>query len=586
MTRPILPQSEMLAGARRRPIPIDAADLWWRHAVIYCVDIETFQDSDGDGVGDIPGLIARLPYLADIGVTCLWLMPFFPTAQRDDGYDITDFFTVDPRLGTLGDLVELIRVARGLGMRIIIDFVMNHTSDRHPWFQQARRGKDDPKRDWYVWRDEPPENPDPPVFPGEESSTWALDEKSGQYYLHHFLSNQPDLNVALPAVRREIDKNLGLWLELGVSGFRIDAVPFMFSSAPGDAGARGSNAGGMGADGSAAHEYDGRDHLSRVRAFLARRSAEAFLLGEVNLPYDQQAAWFGEARDGLQLQFDFPAMQRLYLSLARGDASALAETLGSRPRVDSSQQWANFVRNHDELTLDQLAPEELEEVFAAFTPDESMRLYGRGIRRRMPTLLDDERATRMVYALTFSLPGAPILFYGEEIGMGENLDIEGRLAVRTPMQWSSEGGFSTAEPARWVRRSPEGPYGPDHVNVEDQLRDPGSLLAHVRTLTGLYRSTPEQAWADLEVLRGGPAEVLAHVCRGEDWAMVALHSFARQAAGVRLTVDAGDDATGVQLTDRVTGERIDATAPVVVDLEPFGWRWFLLHPADAEVRVR
>lgn len=586
MTPQRMSQAQMLAGAQRRPIPIDAADLWWRHSVFYCLDIETFQDSDGDGVGDIPGLIARLPYLSELGVTCLWLMPFFPTAHRDDGYDITDFYAVDPRLGTLGDMVELIRVARGLGIRIIIDFVMNHTSDRHPWFQQARRSKDDPRRHWYVWRDEPPENPDPPVFPGDEDSTWTRDEKTGQYYLHHFLSNQPDLNVALPEVRREIDKNLGMWLELGVSGFRIDAVPFMFSSGPGDAGAGGSNEGGTGSDASAGHEYDGVDHLARVRGFLTRRSAESFLLGEVNMPYDQQATWFGPARDGLQLQFDFPAMQRMYLSLARGDARPLADTLASRPLVDSSQQWANFVRNHDELTLDQLSQKERDEVFAAFAPDENMRVYGRGIRRRMPPLLEDERATRMVYALTFSLPGAPILFYGEEIGMGENLEVTGRLAVRTPMQWAAEGGFSSAPPSRWVRPSPDGPYGPAHVNVEDQLGDPSSLLSHIRTLTDLYRSTPEQAWAELEVLRGGPGEVLAHVCRGEDWAMLALHSFSRESSSLRVTVDAGERADEALLTDRVTGERIDAGAPPVIELEPYGWRWFLLHPADGEVRVR
>jgi len=582
MTRYRISPEQMLAGAGRTPIPIDAADLWWRHAVFYCLDIETFQDSDGDGVGDIPGLISRLPYLADLGVTCLWLMPFFPTADRDDGYDITDFFTVDPRFGTLGDMVELIRVARGLGIRIIIDFVMNHTSVNHPWFRQARRSLDDPKRNWYVWRDEPPENPDPPVFPGEQKSTWTRDDKTGQYYMHHFLETQPDLNVALPEMRREIDKNLGLWLELGVSGFRIDAVPFMFSSGESDSGSGGSNAGGTGADGTRGHAYSGADHLSRLRGFVSRRSAEAFLLGEVNMPYDQQVAWFGEARDGLQLQFDFPAMQRLYLSLARGDARPLADTLAARPEVDVSQQWANFVRNHDELTLDQLAPKELEEVFEAFAPDEDMRVYGRGIRRRLPPMIRDERAVRMVYALTYALPGSPILFYGEEIGMGENLGMKGRLAVRTPMQWTREGGFSSARPSRWVRRSPDGEYGPEHVNVEDQLADSGSMLSHVRELIGLYRSTPEQAWAALEVLTGGPGEVLAHVCRGEDWAMLALHSFSGEGVSVRVTVDA-DDAL---LTDRVTGERIDAVSPVTIDLEPFGWRWFLLHPADARVRVR
>lgn len=568
-----------------KPVPIDAADLWWRHAVFYCLDIETFQDSDGDGVGDIPGLISRVPYLADLGVTCLWLMPFFPTAHRDDGYDITDFFAVDPRLGTLGDLVELVRVARSHGIRIIIDFVMNHTSDQHPWFRQARRSADDPKRHWYVWRDEPPEKPDPPVFPGDEDSTWTYDEKAGQYFLHHFFHTQPDLNVALPEVRREIDKNLGLWLEIGISGFRIDAVPFMFSSAVTDTGAHGSNAGGTGGDGTAADEYDGMDHLARIRGFVSRRSAEAFLLGEVNLPYEQQMAWFGQARDGLQLQFDFPTMQRLYLALARGDATPLAETLRSRPAVDVSQQWAHFVRNHDELTLDQLSDEERDEVFAAYAPDEGMRVYGRGIRRRLPSMLEDERAVRMVYSLIFSLPGAPVLFYGEEIGMGDNLEIDGRIAVRTPMQWTRDGGFTTAPPRRQVRPMAAEPYGPEGANVEDQRSDPGSLWRHIQRLTRMYRDAPSQAWSDLEVLKGAPPQVFAHVCRGEGWAMLALHNLSREGTTVRVTV-APESSDEAWMTDRVTEERIDASAPIALELEPYGWRWLELDPADAKVRVR
>lgn len=568
-----------------KPVPIDAADLWWRHAVFYCLDIETYQDSDGDGVGDIPGLISRVPYLADLGVTCLWLMPFFPTAHRDDGYDITDFFAVDPRLGTLGDLVELIRVARSHGIRIIIDFVMNHTSDQHPWFTSARRAPDDPKRHWYVWRDEPPKDADPPVFPGDEDSTWSYDEKAGQYYLHHFLHTQPDLNVALPDVRREIDKNLGLWLEIGVAGFRFDAVPFMFNSAVTDTGSRGSNAGGTGADGTASAQYNGRDHLARIRGFVSRRSAEAFLLGEVNLPYEGQKEWFGEARDGLQLQFDFPMMQRLYLALARGDAAPLADCLRSRPAVDSSQQWAHFARNHDELTLDQLSESERKEVFEAYAPDDGMIVYARGIRRRLPPMLQDERAVRLVYALIFSLPGAPVLFYGEEIGMGENLEVDGRIAVRTPMQWTRDGGFSTAPLRKWVRPMATEPFGPGGANVEDQRADPGSLWRHIQQLTRMYRDAPSQAWSDLEVLKGAPSGVLAHVCRGEDWAMLALHNLSREGTRVRVTV-APESSDQAWLIDRVTGERIDASAPFSFELEPYGWRWLELDPADAAVRVR
>ncbi|GGH46822.1 alpha-amylase family glycosyl hydrolase [Microbacterium album] len=559
-----------------RPAPIDTADLWWRHAVYYCLDVEIFQDSDGDGVGDIPGLISRVPYLADLGITCLWLMPFFPTEHKDDGYDVTDYFTVDPRVGSLGDLVELIRVARSHGIRIIIDFVMNHTSDKHPWFEQARRSKDDPKRHWYVWRDEPPEDPHPPFFPDQEDSTWSLDEKTGQYYLHHFLRYQPDLNVEHPQVRREIEKNLGLWLEIGVAGFRFDSVPFLFSSSPTESGAGDE-------DGEVA-EYDGLEHLARVRGFVSRRSGEAVLLGEVNVTHERQMDWFGDPNEGLHLQFDFPSMQRLYLALARGEAAPLAEMLRSRPPADASHQWASFVRNHDELTLDQLSDEERDEVFEAFAPDEDMRVYGRGIRRRLPPMLGDERAVRMVYAFMFSLPDAPVLFYGEEIGMGENLDLHGRLAVRTPMQWSREGGFSTAPPEDWVRAEVQGEYGREHVNVADQRADPGSLWSHIRRLSRLYRDTPQQAWSSLEMLDGGPAGLLSHVCRGAEWSMLALHDLSGEGGTVRVTLDA-DRSADAFLTDRLTGERIDASASVTFDLEPYGWRWLLLDPADAGVRI-
>ncbi|WP_404312222.1 alpha-amylase family protein [Agrococcus terreus] len=557
------------------PRPIESADRWWRGAVFYCLDVQVFQDSDGDGVGDLQGLVSRIHDLADLGVTCLWLMPMFPTADRDDGYDITDFFAVDPRLGTLGDLVEVVRVARAHGMRVILDFVMNHTSAEHPWFRAARRSRSNPRRDWYVWRDEPPANPDPPVFPGEEDSTWTHDERTDQWYLHHFRAHQPDLNVANPEVQLQIERNLGLWLQLGVSGFRIDAVPFLFANAETEE-----------TDIRGAAEYDGVDHLRAIQRFVSRRAGEAMLLGEVNLPHEQQLQWFeaeGEAQ-GLHLQFDFATMQRLYLSLARRDARALAETLRARPQLPVASQWANFVRNHDELTLDQLAPDELEEVFEAFAPDEGMRVYGRGIRRRLPTMLGDERAVRMVYTLLFSLPGVPVLFYGEEIGMGEALEVEGRYAVRTPMQWTADGGFSTAAPRRWPRPMPADGWGPDRINVADQRDDPQSLWRHVQRLAGMYRDEPELAWSRLEVLPVRQRPVLAHVCRGDGWTMLALHNLGDAPEVVTLSVDAGGEQ--VSLLDRFEGTTSRSDGALDVEVAPYGWRWLQVTPADARIRRR
>lgn len=556
------------------PRPIESADLWWRNAVYYCLDIQVFQDSDGDGDGDIQGLISRIRYLAELGVTCLWLMPFFPTADRDDGYDITDFFAVDPRLGTLGDLVELVRVARANGMRVIVDFVMNHTSAEHAWFQASRASKDSPFRDWYVWRDAPPPNPDAPVFPGLEDSTWTKDERTGQYYLHHFRAHQPDLNIAHPEVQAQIERNLGLWLELGVSGFRIDAVPYLFSGADRHSSERPGT------------DYDGEGHLRQIARFVTRRMGETMLLGEVNLPHEQQLEWFqaeGKAA-GLHVQFDFVSMQRLFLSLARKDAHPLAAALRDRPDLPPTAQWANFVRNHDELTLDKLAPEELEEVFAAFAPEEGMRLFGRGIRRRLPTMLGDARAVRLVYTLMFSLPGVPVLFYGEEIGMGEQLAVEGRYAVRTPMQWEADAsaGFSTAPSRRWSRPMPDGEWGPDRVNVADQRRDPTSLWRHMQQLTTMYRDAPALAWSALEIIGVRQKAVLAHVCRTDDWAMLALHNLGDARESVRLEVRA--ESGPVSLIDRFDDSSMTIDGMLELDLDAYGWRWLQVSPADATIR--
>ncbi|WP_394289081.1 alpha-amylase family protein [Microbacterium sp.] len=559
------------------PRPIDAADRWWRTAVYYCLDVQVFQDSDGDGTGDLQGLATRIHDLADLGVTCLWLMPLYPTADRDDGYDITDFFAVDPRLGTLGDLVEVIRVARAHGMRVILDFVMNHTSSKHPWFVQARSSRTDPKRDWYVWRDEPPANPDPPVFPGEEVSTWTRDEKTGQYYLHHFRAHQPDLNVAHPDVQQQIERNLGLWLELGVSGFRIDAVPFLFSGAGHHQTAP-----------DAAPQYDAHTHLRAIQRFVALRAGDAVLLGEVNLTHEEQLEWFDAKGDssGLHLQFDFVTMQQLYLSLARADAEPVRRALAERPELPDGSQWANFVRNHDELTLDKLPEDERAEVFAAFAPDEDMRLYGRGIRRRLPTMLDDERAVRMVYSLMFSIPGVPVLFYGEEIGMGEQLAVPGRYAVRTPMQWTAEdgGGFSTAPKHRYPRALPDGDYAPARVNVADQRRDERSLWHHIRRLSQTYRAEPSLAWAAVEVVALRQRSVLAHIARADGWAMLAVHNLSPDPQTAKLSVDV--DGEPVTFTDRFGEETVRTTKELDVELGPYGWRWLSLDRADAAVRRR
>lgn len=545
----------------------DTSDLWWKTAVVYCLDIETYMDWDGDGRGDIRGLAHRIDHLADLGVTCLWLMPFYPTPGKDDGYDITDYYGVDPRLGDLGEFVELIRTAEDRGMRVIVDLVVNHTSDQHPWFRESRSRIDSPKRDYYLWRDEPPKNQPENVFPGEESGVWELDEKTGQYFLHSFYRHQPDLNIANPQVRDEIARIMGFWLELGVTGFRVDAVPFLIELPEGTRG-------------------DPHDYLRDLRRFLERRSSEAILLGEVNLPYEEQLSYFGggDGASQLSMQFDFVGMQALYLALARQDAAPFIEALRARPELPPEAQWANFVRNHDELTLDKLTDDERQEVFDAFGPEEHMQVYGRGIVRRLPTMLDgDPRRIRMVYSLLFSLPGTPVLFYGEEIGMGENLDLEGRHTVRTPMQWSKgrNGGFSDAAPSRLVARPPEGGYAPEHVNVIDQRHDPDSLLAYIRLLITRYRASSEIGWGELEIFDQEDRALLVHGVRADTGRMLAVHNLSPEATTARLAVR--DEPEGAVLSDLLQSNELElpGNGRVELDVEAYGSRWLrVLRPGD------
>ncbi|RVX45273.1 maltose alpha-D-glucosyltransferase/alpha-amylase [Nonomuraea polychroma] len=536
------------------------SDVWWKNAVVYCLDVETFKDGNGDGVGDFRGLTQQIDYLAGLGVTCLWLMPFFPTPNRDDGYDITDFYSVDPRLGTLGDFVEFMRTAHDRGLRVIADLVVNHTSDQHPWFMKARESKDSPMRDWYVWSDTPePDDPSQVVFPDKESSFWEYDEGSGQYYLHSFYRHQPDLNVGNPEVRDEIARILGFWMELGLAGFRVDAVPFLIEN--------------VNPKLATPHEF-----LADLRAFMTRRKGGSILLGEVNVPYKQLIRYFGEGLgDQITMCFDFISMQNTWLSLARQDARPLAAALRERPQPPKDCQWAMFLRNHDELTLDKLSEEERQEIFQAFGPREDMQIFGRGLRRRLPTMLGgDLRHVKMAYSLLFSLPGTPVIFYGEEIGMGENLDEEGRMAVRIPMQWSEDGGFSPSEP---VREIPEGSFAPDRVNVADQKRDTGSLLRWFQLLIERYRECPELAWGDYTVLDSGHNAVLAHRCDADGATVVVAHNLCDTAVDVELTLTG---LGGNELTDLLVDGTIEVSGDgrVRVPLDPHGCRWLRASPPE------
>lgn len=541
----------------------DTSDLWWKNAVVYCLDVKRFADSDGDGWGDFRGLSHAVDYLADLGVTCLWLMPFFPSPLRDDGYDISDYYTVDPRLGTLGDVVEFLRTAHNRGLRVIVDLVPNHTSVEHAWFQDARRGPDSPYHDWYVWSDDPPPTaPTDVAFPGDETSIWQYDDVARRYYLHRFYRFQPDLDISNPEVRDEITRVAGFWTELGVDGFRMDAVPALLQSD--DAAER-------------SRLPDPHEFLRDLRGFLSRRKGESFLLGEANVPRPDQPRFFGSPdAPELSAAFDFITMANVWLALARGDAAPLAHAIDNRPHIPPECQWATFVRNHDELTLDRLTAGERDEVFAAFGPSARMQVYDRGLRRRLAAMLDgDQSRIRLVLSLLFSLPGTPVLFYGDEIGMGENLAADGRLAVRTPMQWTSgrNGGFSTAPASELVSPVVRGALGPRQVNVEDQRRDPESLHSFTRSLIRVYRECPELGWGTFTLLSCDQPSVLAHQVQWGDRRLVVLHNLADRA--VRATVRLPEGTGPTELTEPL-GTRTataDREGCVPVRLERFGSVW-------------
>ncbi|MFN8514529.1 MAG: alpha-amylase family protein [Thermomicrobiales bacterium] len=536
------------------------SDLWWKNAVVYCLDVETFLDGNGDGIGDFAGLTSRIDYLAGLGITCLWLMPFYPSPQKDDGYDIADFYNVHPALGSLGDFVEFMRTAKDRGLRVIIDLVVNHTSNQHPWFQSARADRNSPYRDFYIWLDERPKGGVKElVFPGDETSNWAYDRRAGQYYFHSFYRHQPDLNIDNPAVRDEINKIIGFWIQLGVSGFRVDAVPFLIESF-------GTNQ----------QEHEQHKYLRNLRSFMSRRLGNAILLGEVNLEPKEMFKFFGgEDGDELHLILNFFMNQALILALAREEAAPLEQAIDKLPQIAVESEWANFARNHDELSLDKLTEEERQEVFALFGPDKSMQMYGRGIRRRLPTMLNgDERRLRLVYSIMFSLPGIPTIFYGEEIGLVENLAIEGRYAVRVPMQWSNEAhaGFSPAwvkELCRPIVTDPR--FSPDRVNVADQRRDPDSLLNWMERLIRQRKERPELGWGRYQRVETTEPAIFAHRCDWDEAFVLTIHNLGPRRAITEVPVGRGEELVEIFADQKYepVGEK-----PGQFEVAGYGYRWF------------
>ncbi|MGK5679002.1 alpha-amylase family protein [Actinoplanes sp. URMC 104] len=543
-------------------------DRWYRKAVVYCADIDSFADSNGDGCGDIRGLIGRLDYLARLGINCLWLNPIHPSPDRDDGYDVTDFYNVDPRFGNLGDFAELLHQASNLGIKVIIDLVVNHTSDKHPWFQSARSSPDSPYRDWYVWSEtEPADRKQGMVFPGEQDETWTYDRTAKAWYYHRFYKFQPDLNINNPAVREEIKKICAFWLQLGVAGFRMDAVPFIIEQTePGNP-----------------NSPKDLDFLSDLRQHVQWRKGDAVLLAEANVEPDQLVQFFGDGggtNNRIHMLFDFMLNGRLILALAREDAEPIIDGLRDTPKLPAGGQWATFLRNHDEIDLSRLTAEQRAEVFAKFGPEPEMQLYGRGIRRRLaPMLGNDRRRIELAYALQFSLRGTPVLRYGEEIGMGDDLTLEGRDAIRTGMQWSTlpNGGFSTADAKDLARPVISGgEYGWEKVNVTLQRHDPASLLSWFERMIRTLREAPEVGTGSCtHVDIPGPTSVLVHRADGGTGTMVFVHNLGAEAATLDLSsLYAEAEQPNDVLADQ---EYPELGACDKVEVAGYGYRWIRLR---------
>jgi maltose alpha-D-glucosyltransferase / alpha-amylase len=537
-------------------------DLWYKNAVIYCVDVETFMDSNGDGVGDFGGLADRLDHVEALGATCIWLLPFYPTPNRDNGYDVTDFYAVDPRLGTLGDFVAFTHAAHDRGLRVIIDLVANHTSIDHPWFQEARRDPNSRYRDWYVWSKEKPENiHEGVVFPGVQDTTWTYDEIAQAWYMHRFYPHQADLNIANRAVREELEKVMGFWLQLGVSGFRLDAVPFLIEY--------------RGVPAENKPDMDPYEYLNELRAFVSWRRAEAMLLAEANITMEQVDEYFGPSGDRLHMIFNFMLNQHAFLALARNDSEPIRRVMAQTPAIPPKSQWASFLRNHDELDLGRLSDTERNEVFAAFGPAPEMQAYERGIRRRLAPMLDgDERCLKQAISLMFALPGTPVVWYGDEIGMGEDLSLRERNSVRTPMQWADEpnAGFSTGPAERLVRPVvSNGAFDYKRINVAAQRDLDGSLMSTLQRLVRTRRACPEVGWGRYEVVETGETSVLALRYDWQGEAILILHNLADRVVEVQVLLD-GIDRLRPLFCDQDDRAMRNASDPI--SLNPYGYRWF------------
>jgi maltose alpha-D-glucosyltransferase/alpha-amylase len=544
-----------------------ADPLWYKRAVFYEVLIRGFYDSNGDGTGDIRGLTDKLDYLQWLGVDCLWLLPIYESPLRDGGYDISDFLKVLPEFGDLGDFVQLVDAAHERGMRVIADLVMNHTSDQHPWFQASRSDPDGFYGDWYVWRNDDAEYADARIiFVDTEKSNWTYDPVRGQYYWHRFFSHQPDLNYENPAVQDAMIEVLRFWLDLGIDGFRLDAVPYLYE-------VEGTNCENL----PATHEY-----LKRVRKEVDENFEDRVLLAEANQWPSDVVEYFG-AGDECHMAFHFPLMPRIFMAARREQRYPISEILAQTPAIPDNCQWGIFLRNHDELTLEMVTDEERDYMYSEYAKDPRMKA-NIGIRRRLAPLLDNSRHLLELFTtLLLSLPGSPVLYYGDEIGMGDNIYLGDRDGVRTPMQWSSDrnAGFSKADFERLYFPVINNPvYGFQSVNVDSQLRYDTSLLNWMRQMILLRKEHHVFGRGTMRFVKPENRKIFAFVREHEAETVLCVFNLSQFAQPVELDLAEFDGRTPVEMLGKTRFPSIKAGAPYQLALAPFGFYWFQLDRLD------
>ena len=543
---------------------MSAADLWYKDAVFYELHVKAFYDGNGDGIGDFRGLMEKLDYVQDLGVDCLWILPFYPSPLRDDGYDIADYYSVHPSYGTLADFRTVLKAAHHRGIRVITDLVMNHTSDQHPWFQDARKSAESRYRNYYVWSQTYQKYADARIiFTDTERSNWSWDMEAGAYYWHRFFSHQPDLNYDSPQVRRAMLRMIRFWLDLGIDGFRMDAVPYLYER-------EGTNCENL----PETHAY-----LRSVRAEVEKSHPGRILLCEANQWPQDVRPYFGDG-DECHMAFNFPVMPRLFMSLRREDRLPIVDIIERTPGIPATSQWGLFLRNHDELTLEMVTDEERDYMYHEYATDPRMKL-NLGIRRRLAPLLGNgRRQIELMTSLLFTLPGSPILYYGDELGMGDNIFLGDRNGVRTPMQWSGDrnAGFSRADTAALYSPLIMDPvYGYQAVNVEAQLRSPSSLLNWTKRMIRIRKRYPVFGRGSIEFLYPENRKVLAYLRSDGEQTVLVVANLSRFSQPVELDLQRFCGMNMVELIGETRFPRVRAGQPYFLSLGPHGFYWFRME---------